>query len=280
MRLIALGDNCVDYYHNTGEAFPGGNAVNVAVHAAHQGADAEYLGALADDDMSEKIRHALLANHVSFAHCPSKEGTTTKICSYDVVDGERSFVEVITGDHWAGPIVLNDALLHYCAKADVIVSSCNAKIPEQLQSVEALPAVFAFDFGEKEKYRITEYYDKVCHTIDLALFSMKEMSEKEFAAFAAPLHDRGVVHVLATMGSQGQIVSNGKQIRKMSIHKIKAYDTMGAGDSFLAAFICELMGFGWQKGCVMPIDALEKAMLAGQRVSAENCMSRGGFHVE
>ena len=30
MKLIALGDNVIDYYHNTQECFPGGNAVNVA----------------------------------------------------------------------------------------------------------------------------------------------------------------------------------------------------------------------------------------------------------
>ena len=49
MKLIALGDNVIDYYHNTQECFPGGNAVNVAVHAARLGAQAEYLGSLGDD---------------------------------------------------------------------------------------------------------------------------------------------------------------------------------------------------------------------------------------
>ena len=48
MKLIALGDNVIDAYRNTGEHFPGGNAVNVAVHAARLGAQAEYLGAFGD----------------------------------------------------------------------------------------------------------------------------------------------------------------------------------------------------------------------------------------
>ena len=55
MKLIALGDNVIDYYHNTQECFPGGNAVNVAVHAARLGAQAEYLGSLGDDKMAHIV---------------------------------------------------------------------------------------------------------------------------------------------------------------------------------------------------------------------------------
>ena len=32
MRLAAIGDNCVDFYEKQGWAYPGGNAVNVAVY--------------------------------------------------------------------------------------------------------------------------------------------------------------------------------------------------------------------------------------------------------
>ena len=59
MRLIALGDNCIDLYRNTGEAFPGGNALNAAVCAARLGISAEYLGALGTDIMAQLICRTL-----------------------------------------------------------------------------------------------------------------------------------------------------------------------------------------------------------------------------
>ena len=31
IKIACAGDNCVDYYDNTGESFPGGNPVNVSV---------------------------------------------------------------------------------------------------------------------------------------------------------------------------------------------------------------------------------------------------------
>lgn len=39
MRLAAIGDNCVDFYEKQGWAYPGGNAVNVAVYGRQLGMD-------------------------------------------------------------------------------------------------------------------------------------------------------------------------------------------------------------------------------------------------
>ena len=280
MKVIALGDNVIDYYRNTGECFPGGNAVNVAVHAARQGAESEYLGNLGTDAYAEVIVRALDEFHVAHSHCPVLVGKTTKVCNYEVTDGERSFVSVVTGPDWAGPIQLSEEDLRYLSGADLIACSCNAKMPEQVRRVQELPPVFVYDFGEKEKYRTEEYYDQVCGHIDLAMFSCRPMGEEEFREFCMPLHGRGVVHVLATIGAEGQLLSAGGRIVKKDVQKIVPSDTMGAGDSFLAAFLNTLMQFGWQKNRQMPEKALSAAVQAGQKASAENCMRQGGFGVK
>ena len=277
MKLIAVGDNVVDLYRNTGEAFPGGNAVNVAVHAARLGAEAEYLGTFGDDEMARVLQNALQENGVSCRHCPVIPGKTTKLCRYDVVDGERRFIDVVTGDTWVGPIQLSEPEYAALETADVIVSSCNAKMPEQMPRLETLPAVFAFDFGEKEKYRTKSYYDTVCRGIDLAMLSCEPMTPQAFAALCAPLHARGTVHVLATMGSAGQMLSVQGEILQAGLEAITPADTMGAGDCFLAAFLCSLYAAGWRKGQPMPVPALRQALAAGQQASAKNCLVQGGF---
>ena len=277
MKLIALGDNCIDHYRNTGKLFPGGNAVNVAVHAARLGFEAEYLGCLGDDAYAEVLERALRENHVAAAYCVRLPAHTTKICRYDVAQGERSLVEVVAGPAWAGPVRLDRRALAHLAEADLVASSCNAKIAGQLAAVQALAPIFVYDFGEKEKYRTDAYYDLVCHQIDLAMFSCRPMERAVFAAFCAPLHRRGVVHVLATLGAQGQLLSDVKIIYQKGLRAVSACDTMGAGDAFLASFSCALYRAGWQKGRVMPPSALMNALAEGQRVSAQNCMREGGF---
>lgn len=277
MKLIALGDNCVDYYCGTGEYYPGGNAVNVAVHAARLGARAEYLGNLAGDGPAAIIARALEENGVAYSSCPRLPDTTTKICRYNVVNGERSFVDVIAGPDWAGPIQLGARELALLSAADIVVSGCNAKLAEQLAVMEGLRPVFAYDFGEKEKYRSIAYYDQVCRGIDLAMFSCPELNEEAFRSLCAPLHQRGIEYVLATMGAKGQILSDGENLYQKPMRQIDARDTMGAGDSFLAAFLCSLYGAGWRKGSRMPRAALMAALEQGQRVSAQNCLCAGGF---
>ena len=32
MKIVTVGDNCMDVYEQTGKAYPGGNPVNVAVY--------------------------------------------------------------------------------------------------------------------------------------------------------------------------------------------------------------------------------------------------------
>ncbi|MDI9505793.1 MAG: carbohydrate kinase [Clostridiales bacterium] len=277
MKLIALGDNCIDYYRNTGEAFAGGNAVNVAVNAAEFGADAEYMGSMGSDDMTRIICNALDSRGIRRDRSPFLPGRTTKVCRYDLIDGERRYIDVVIGETWAGPPTLNAAQMEGLALADIVVSSCNAKMPECLAVVEQLPPVFAYDFGEKEKYRTAEYYDVVCHGIDLAMFSCTGMDKSEFRDFCAPLHRRGIVHVLATMGCAGQFISNGSEIVHCLPEPVDAIDTMGAGDAFLAGFVCRLWLSGWRKGCPMAGKTLYRALKAGAQQAAKNCLREGGF---
>ena len=55
MKIACVGDNCVDYYDNTGEAFPGGNPVNVAVYVRRMGGQSAYLGAVGSDEYGVNI---------------------------------------------------------------------------------------------------------------------------------------------------------------------------------------------------------------------------------
>lgn len=50
MKLIAVGDNVVDYYQDQETFYPGGNALNVAVLAKRLGHEASYIGIVGNDE--------------------------------------------------------------------------------------------------------------------------------------------------------------------------------------------------------------------------------------
>ena len=68
------------------------------------------------------------------------------------------------------------------------------------------------------------------------------ISDKEYIEAARELLSKGVQNVVVTLGSRGSLLVNNEQTTFVSAMKVKAVDTVGAGDSFtgsLAAFTDE-----------------------------------------
>ena len=280
MKCVCVGDNVIDYYVNNKRMYPGGNAVNVAVHLAKLGMDSAYFGNYATDEMAHVIQRALKKFHVDDSNCYEIPDASTKHCVYNVIDGERTFLRVELGPNWQGPMHLSEKDMEYLSTFDAVISSCNAKMEYEMKRIGELNNLFVYDFGEKEKYRTDEYLDKVCPNLDLALFSLEKTSEENVRAFAERMLDKGVKNVLVTMGRSGQYLIN----RNLMVHGesklVDAVDTMGAGDSFLAAFVKEMLLAGWQKGDILSEEKVKRALECGSEYARENCLVEGGFGYE
>ena len=277
MKLLGLGDNVVDCYLNTGECFPGGNAVNVAAHASLLGIQGCYLGNLGGDEMGGVLMEAMTRAGVDYSRCRRIPGTTTKRCNYIVTDGERNFQGIDLGTRWSGPLVLGEEELQYIREFDGVHCCCNAKMEDEMIKLKDIPGVLTYDFGEKEKYRNETYMKKVCGYLDMALFSCPPMNEEECRSFCEPYHQLGTRYVMITMGHAGQYVSDGKHLYRGEAKRITVVDPMGAGDSFFTAFVVSLLNAGWKKGIMMQKEAVESALASAAEYSAANCMKEGGF---
>ena len=75
-------------------------------------------------------------------------------------------------------------------------------------------------------------------------------------------------------------LSSKWKVRIAKVHYVEAVDTMGAGDSFLAAFVKTLYELGWQKGEVITSAKAEKALQAASEYSSINCLNGGAFGYE
>ncbi|UIY31758.1 PfkB family carbohydrate kinase (plasmid) [Neorhizobium galegae] len=90
-KVLGLGDNVVDRYLNTGQMYPGGNALNFAVYAKMLGADAAFLGTFGTDAAARHVRATLEALCVPATHSRIIEGENGH-ADVRVVDGNREFV--------------------------------------------------------------------------------------------------------------------------------------------------------------------------------------------
>src|SRR4051812_12529672 len=93
--IAVYGDNCIDRYTVQGD-FVGGNAVNVAVHLADQGAQVAYFGITGDDAEGGLVRKALTAAGVDCTPLEVRSGQTA-VTWIEVRDGERFVLDDYTG---------------------------------------------------------------------------------------------------------------------------------------------------------------------------------------
>lgn len=275
MKLLGLGDNVFDIYKNLHLSYPGGNAINVAVNASKLNVGSAYLGNFADDCYGYYMKAVLKSTDVDISNCFTVHNSSTKKCIEEIIDGERHFLKVDLGECWSGPITLSESNLLYINTFDAVLTSCNAKMEDEIYKLKNCKGIVSYDFGEKDKYRNKEYFNKICPYIDLAQFSMsnaliediKEMINKNSLT----------VPILITRGSKAPIFYTGDDFIEGVLNYIEPIDTMGAGDAYIVAFVSSLIREGWAKGKVLKKEWIRKSMKVAAEYAASVCLIPGGF---
>ena len=119
IKVAAVGDNCVDAYDQTGEAFPGGNPVNVAVYTVRLGGEASYTGVVGDDAYGKLMKDSIAKKGVDVSHLKVMPGSTA-VTHVEIIDGER-----ILGDYEEGVMAefkLSEEDIEFLGSHDLVVS--------------------------------------------------------------------------------------------------------------------------------------------------------------
>lgn len=114
--------------------------------------------------------------------------------------------------------------------------------------------------------------------LDLALFSCAGSSEEQICEFAKKVQGYGCKNVLLTMGRGGQLLVTEEGLFCRGQAKlVEAVDTMGAGDSFFAAFLVKLLELGWRKQAPLREEQVREAFGAASEYAARVCLVEGSF---
>ena len=144
-RLLAVGDNVVDRYVEAGFMYPGGNAVNVAVHARRNGATSAYLGAVGTDRAGHVVLAAL-----------EEEGVDTMLTRR--VDGPNAYadVRIVAGNRVFGGadagisrFTVSPADLEAAAAFDIVHTGECSMLEGQLNELAEAARTLSFDFSER-----------------------------------------------------------------------------------------------------------------------------------
>lgn len=260
-RIACIGDNCIDYYDDSGVAYPGGNPVNVAVYTLRLGGKASYIGAVGEDRFGTLLKQTLAEKGVDISHVKVLPGKTA-ITHVTMENGNR-----VLGEYDEGVMAeyTPDAEdVEYACTHDLVVTGLWGHSESVLEEIHLRGIPVAFDGAE----RPFDHASLVAlpHT-DVAFFSDDLSEEKELREKVLRVAALGPGIVVATRGDRGSLAYDGKQFYIQNAIPCEIVDTMGAGDSFIAGFL-----MSWIQG-----DSIPNSMNAGAENAAITIGYSGGW---
>lgn len=231
IRIATAGDNCIDAYDKEGEAYPGGNPVNVAVYVKRLGGESTYIGAVGTDEYGKIMIRSLQGKGVDLSHLKILEGSTA-VTHVEIIDGDR-----ILGDYDEGVMAefkLNEEDIEFLSGYDMVVSGLWGMIEHELPKLKEKGAAVAFDFATKLEDPVVAV---AIPYVDYAFFSIDDKEEEWIKGFMVEMQKKGPKVVVVTRGELGSLAYDGINFFKYGIVPCEVVDTMGAGDSYIAGFL-------------------------------------------
>ena len=275
VSIACVGLNVVDCYEHQGSAYPGGNEYNVSIFASRLGAQTSFIGCFGPDFYSGANYAFALEAGVDLSHCRFYH----ERCGMAVAtlkDGDRVFAGGNRGGVTARhPIELTELDLAFLQAHDITVSDRYSRMnAREFEKMHQNGVKLAYDFGDEE---LDELALKILPFCTYAFFSCSQRSEQQIGQLVQTAFAQGCRYVLATLGERGvrAYVQNAEDPFFCAAPKIQVLDTMGAGDSFLAAFLVEAAVRCGLKPCTK--DDWMACLWAGTRFASENCTYYGSI---
>lgn len=226
----------------------GGKGANQAVAAGRAGADISFIACVGDDDIGERVRKQLASDNIDTSPVEAIAGTTTGVALIFVnAEGEN----VIGIDAGANNAVTPSYLNRYQQEI-VDASALLMQLESPLDTVLA-----AAKLAHQHQTRVIlnpapacELPDELLSLVDMITPNETEaerltgiaVNNNEDAARAAlALHDKGIETVIITLGSKGVWLSQKGEGKQVVGFRVKAVDTIAAGDTFNGALVTALL---------------------------------------
>ena len=256
--IATVGHNCIDFYDNTGEFFPGGNPVNVAVYIKRMQGNSSYTGVVGTDKFGRFMVDSLSKKGVDISHLKVLPGNTA-VTHVEIKNGDR-----ILGDYDEGVMAdfkLSNKDIDFLCSHDLVVSGIWGMIESDLYKLKAKNVPIAFDFADKINHQISRI---ALPWVDYAFFSDDFSKDEDIKNAMKNIKKIGPKIVIFTRGTKGSIAYDGNNFFEFGIFDCKVIDSMGAGDSYIAGFLMSLLNGVSIEGC-MKNGALSSSITLGYK---------------
>lgn len=241
-KIIGIGIATMDIYCHQRRMYPGGNEYNIAYNAKLLGADAAFMGVFADDTAGRILERTLTDAGIDTSHSHHESGSSG-YALVDLKDGDRVFLDWNKqGVTDLYPFTFTKEELTYIKTFDVSCISWGARVNrDRIRKLWEAGVTICYDFYDNftdEDIRGISSY------IQYGFFSCSHISEEEAREVLRKCIKAGCRIAVATRGHDATIAYDGAGYYYQEICRVKPKDTMGAGDSFISAFLTNYLPAG------------------------------------
>ncbi|MDK1262779.1 ribokinase [Cronobacter sakazakii] len=261
-QLVVLGSINADHILNL-EAFPapgetvtgsqyqvafGGKGANQAVAAGRSGADIAFIACVGEDDIGERIRQQLSLDNIDVAPVSAVAGESTGVALI-FVNGEG---ENVIGIHAGANAALTPERVNQQREK---IANARALLMQLESPVESVIAAARIAHENQTTVILNPaparaLSDDLLALVDIItpneteaekLTGVKVVDDDSAAQAAAVLHQKGIETVIITLGSRGVWLSVNGEGQRVPGFRVKAVDTIAAGDTFNGALMTALL---------------------------------------
>ncbi len=261
-KLVVLGSINADHILNL-ESFPtpgetvtgsqyqvafGGKGANQAVAAGRSGADIAFIACTGDDDTGERVRQQLSSDNIDVAPVSVITGESTGVALIFVNGEGENVIGIHAGANAALSVARVEAQRELIRQASALLMQLEspvesvlaaARIAHENNTIVALNPAPARELSDE----LLALVDIITpnETEAEKLTGIRVNSEEDASNAAQVLHTKGIETVIITLGSRGVWASVKGEGRRIPGFKVKAIDTIAAGDTFNGALMTALL---------------------------------------
>lgn len=222
--------------------YPGGKGANQAVAARRLGGDVEMIGCVGKDGNGKTFLDLLRREGIETSHIKESEEVPTAIAQIQIDQaGENKIVVIPSANHAftkedlyavkevlsKTELVVMQLELEYEVSLEILRVCKELEVPVILNPAPAVKL-------PKEILGLATYVTPNETELEI-LTGQKTETEEELYSAAEMLLDMGVKTVVATLGKRGAMIATAERKQIIEGYRVKAVDTVAAGDSFNGA---------------------------------------------
>lgn len=261
-NLVVLGSINADHILNL-ESFPtpgetvtgnqyqvafGGKGANQAVAASRSGANIAFIACTGDDDTGERVRKQLASDNIDIAPVSVVEGGSTGVALIFVNAEGENVIGIHAGANAALTTERVEAQRAIIAGAEALLMQLESPVESVLAAAKIAHENHTTVVLNPAPARVLS--DELLALVDIItpneteaekLTGIRVENDGDAARAARALHDKGIGTVIITLGSRGVWASVNGEGRRVPGFRVKAIDTIAAGDTFNGALVTALL---------------------------------------